>query len=76
MSAPLSHPKLAPVVLPVAVLLIAMLSLQGGASLAKSLFPTVGARHYRAASGTGHAHPVRDFQTGACASVQSSASRC
>ncbi len=43
MSAPLSHPKLAPVVLPVAVLLIAMLSMQGGASLAKSLFPTVGA---------------------------------
>lgn len=43
MSAPLSHPKLAPVVLSVAVLLIAMLSLQGGASLAKSLFPTVGA---------------------------------
>ncbi|MDR6299127.1 threonine/homoserine efflux transporter RhtA [Pantoea dispersa] len=64
MSAPLSHPKLAPVVLPVAVLLIAMLSLQGGASLAKSLFPTVGAPGItRAASGTGHAYPVRNFQT-------------
>ena len=33
----------APIVLPIAVLLIAMLSLQGGASLAKSLFPAVGA---------------------------------
>ncbi len=35
--------NLAPVIMPVAVLLIAMLSLQGGASLAKTLFPTVGA---------------------------------
>lgn len=43
MSAPLTPPKMAPVLLPIAVLLIAMLSLQGGASLAKSLFPTVGA---------------------------------
>ncbi|QDY41450.1 threonine/homoserine exporter RhtA [Candidatus Pantoea soli] len=43
MSAPLAQHKLAPVVFPVAVLLVAMLSLQGGASLAKSLFPAVGA---------------------------------
>ncbi|WP_263054273.1 threonine/homoserine exporter RhtA [[Curtobacterium] plantarum] len=35
--------NLAPIVMPIAVLLIAMLSLQGGASLAKSLFPAVGA---------------------------------
>lgn len=35
--------NLAPVLMPIAVLLIAMLSLQGGASLAKSLFSTVGA---------------------------------
>jgi len=34
---------MAPVLFPIAVLLIAMLSLQGGASLAKSLFSTVGA---------------------------------
>ena len=34
---------LSPSLIPVAVLLIAMLSLQGGASLAKSLFPAVGA---------------------------------
>ncbi|MCE0488687.1 threonine/homoserine exporter RhtA [Pantoea sp. Mb-10] len=43
MSAPHKSSPLAPVLLPVAVLLIAMLSLQGGASLAKSLFSTVGA---------------------------------
>ncbi|MDF7657446.1 threonine/homoserine exporter RhtA [Erwiniaceae bacterium L1_54_6] len=43
MSAPLTAQKLTPVFFPIAVLLIAMLSLQGGASLAKSLFPTVGA---------------------------------
>lgn len=34
---------LSPALIPVAILLIAMLSLQGGASLAKSLFPAVGA---------------------------------
>lgn len=33
----------APVWLPVIVILIAMLSIQSGASLAKSLFPIVGA---------------------------------
>ncbi|KTS72902.1 threonine/homoserine exporter RhtA [Pantoea stewartii] len=35
--------SLTPALLPVGVLLISMLSLQGGASLAKTLFPTVGA---------------------------------
>ncbi|WP_205955034.1 threonine/homoserine exporter RhtA [Pantoea stewartii] len=35
--------SLTPALLPVVVLLISMLSLQGGASLAKTLFPTVGA---------------------------------
>ncbi len=43
MSAPRNAFPMTPVLLPVAVLLIAMLSLQGGASLAKSLFSTVGA---------------------------------
>lgn len=43
MSASPSSKNLAPIVIPIAVLLIAMLSLQGGASLAKSLFPAVGA---------------------------------
>lgn len=43
MSASPASKHLAPIVLPIAVLLIAMLSLQGGASLAKSLFPAVGA---------------------------------
>lgn len=43
MSASPASKNLAPTVLPIAVLLIAMLSLQGGASLAKSLFPSVGA---------------------------------
>ncbi|NYS29768.1 MULTISPECIES: threonine/homoserine exporter RhtA [unclassified Pantoea] len=43
MSASPASKTLAPIVLPIAVLLIAMLSLQGGASLAKSLFPAVGA---------------------------------
>lgn len=43
MSAPLSTKNMAPVLFPIAVLLIAMLSLQGGASLAKSMFSTVGA---------------------------------
>ncbi|XXN64406.1 threonine/homoserine exporter RhtA [Enterobacter ludwigii] len=43
MSAPLTTKNMAPVLFPIAVLLIAMLSLQGGASLAKSLFSTVGA---------------------------------
>ncbi|WP_312052840.1 threonine/homoserine exporter RhtA [Pantoea brenneri] len=43
MSASSVQKSLAPVLLPIAVLLIAMLSLQGGASLAKTLFPSVGA---------------------------------
>ncbi|MGY3096618.1 hypothetical protein ACVW03_002433 [Pantoea agglomerans] len=43
MSASAASKNLAPIVMPIAVLLIAMLSLQGGASLAKSLFPAVGA---------------------------------
>lgn len=43
MSASPASKNLTPIVLPIAVLLIAMLSLQGGASLAKSLFPDVGA---------------------------------
>lgn len=43
MSASPASKNLTPIVMPVAVLLIAMLSLQGGASLAKSLFPAVGA---------------------------------
>lgn len=43
MSAPSPQQNVAPVVLPIALLLIAMMSLQGGAALAKSLFPTVGA---------------------------------
>jgi len=43
MSASPASKTLAPIVLPIAVLLIAMLSLQAGASLAKSLFPAVGA---------------------------------
>ncbi|MEN4717057.1 threonine/homoserine exporter RhtA [Pantoea agglomerans] len=43
MSASPASKNLAPIVMPIAVLLIAMLSLQGGASLAKSLFPAVGA---------------------------------
>ena len=43
MSASPASKNLAPIVMPIAVLLIAMLSLQGGASLAKSLFPSVGA---------------------------------
>jgi inner membrane transporter RhtA len=43
MSASSASKNLAPIVMPIAVLLIAMLSLQGGASLAKSLFPAVGA---------------------------------
>lgn len=43
MSASPASKNLAPIVMPIAVLLIAMLSLQGGASLAKSLFPVVGA---------------------------------
>jgi len=43
MSASPASKSLAPIVMPIAVLLIAMLSLQGGASLAKSLFPAVGA---------------------------------
>lgn len=43
MSASSASKNLAPTVLPIAVLLIAMLSLQGGASLAKTLFPAVGA---------------------------------
>ncbi len=43
MSASPASKNLAPIVMPIAVLLIATLSLQGGASLAKSLFPAVGA---------------------------------
>ncbi|MGK3140769.1 threonine/homoserine exporter RhtA [Pantoea sp. C2G6] len=43
MSAPSASKNLTPIVMPIAVLLIAMLSLQGGASLAKTLFPAVGA---------------------------------
>lgn len=43
MSASPASKNLASIVMPIAVLLIAMLSLQGGASLAKSLFPAVGA---------------------------------
>lgn len=43
MSASPASKNLTPIVMPIAVLLIAMLSLQGGASLAKSLFPAVGA---------------------------------
>lgn len=43
MSASSVQKSLAPVLLPIGVLLIAMLSLQGGASLAKTLFPSVGA---------------------------------
>ncbi|NEG62233.1 threonine/homoserine exporter RhtA [Pantoea agglomerans] len=43
MSASPASKNLAPIVMPIAVLLIAMLSLQGGASLAKGLFPAVGA---------------------------------
>lgn len=43
MSASPASKNPAPIVMPIAVLLIAMLSLQGGASLAKSLFPAVGA---------------------------------
>lgn len=43
MSAPPTTKNMTPVLFPIAVLLIAMLSLQGGASLAKSLFSTVGA---------------------------------
>jgi len=43
MSAPLSRTKSSPVWLPVVLLLVAMSSLQGGASLAKSLFDTAGA---------------------------------
>jgi len=43
MSASSAQKSLTPVLLPIAVLLIAMLSLQGGASLAKTLFPSVGA---------------------------------
>lgn len=39
----LSSKNYAPTLLPILVLLVAMLSLQGGASLAKSLFPAVGA---------------------------------
>ncbi len=35
--------SITPVFIPVIVLLVSMLSLQGGASLAKTLFPTVGA---------------------------------
>ena len=43
-----------PVWLPIVILLVAMASIQGGASLAKSLFPLVGA-----ASGIRHADPHR-----------------
>lgn len=43
MSLSLPSKALSPILMPIAVLLIAILSLQGGASLAKSLFPTVGA---------------------------------
>ncbi|WP_336754935.1 threonine/homoserine exporter RhtA [Pantoea sp. USHLN298] len=43
MSASSASKNLTPVLLPITVLLIAMLSLQGGASLAKTLFPSVGA---------------------------------
>jgi len=43
MSAPLSRKNSFPVWLPVVILLVAMMSLQGGASLAKSLFDVAGA---------------------------------
>jgi inner membrane transporter RhtA len=43
MSATSPPQNASPVVLPIALLLIAMMSLQGGAALAKSLFPAVGA---------------------------------
>ncbi|WP_065649762.1 threonine/homoserine exporter RhtA [Pantoea eucrina] len=43
MSAPLSRKNSFPIWLPVVILLVAMMSLQGGASLAKSLFDVAGA---------------------------------
>lgn len=43
MSAPLSRKNSFPVWLPIVILLVAMMSLQGGASLAKSLFDVAGA---------------------------------
>ena len=48
-----------PVWLPIVILLVAMASIQGGASLAKSLFPLVGAPGVTAASGIRHADPHR-----------------
>lgn len=48
-----------PVWLPIVILLVAMASIQGGASLAKSLFPLVGALRHCAASGIRHADPHR-----------------
>lgn len=63
--------------MPVAVILIAMLSIQSGASLAKSLFPLVGApgvTALRIALGT--LILVVIFKPGGCASKKSSASRC
>lgn len=48
-----------PVWLPIVILLVAMASIQGGASLAKSLFPLVGAPGHCAASGIRHADPHR-----------------
>ena len=49
-----------PVWLPIVILLVAMASIQGGASLAKSLFPLVGAPGVTcAASGIRNADPHR-----------------
>lgn len=49
-----------PVWLPIVILLVAMASIQGGASLAKSLFPLVGAPGcHCAASGIRNADPHR-----------------
>ncbi|SUG48606.1 Putative DMT superfamily metabolite efflux protein precursor [Salmonella enterica subsp. arizonae] len=63
-----------PVWLPILVLLIAMSSIQSGASLAKSLFPLVGAPGRNgASSGTGNAYSYCLFQTLAFAFCKSTA---
>lgn len=66
-----------PVWLPIIILLVAMASIQGGASLAKSLFPLVGApgvTALRLALGTRSSS--RSLSHGDCALPKSNGYRC